>query len=153
MVRSHATRLNKKIVSLGTRVALSTKFAQVWPFLPFSSFFLFLSFFFPLLLAPFSSTPLQGNLEIIEKAAVESHKTRDLVSLLKKNGWNKSVLIIGSDAVTRKLGRAAQNIPGVTVLPHYETNVYDILRHEKLVMSVNAVNFLERLFKNDPSHY
>ena len=151
MVRSHATRLNKKIVSLGTRVALSTKFAQVWPL---SSFFLFLFLFFlSFWLYSHQRAPRQGNLEIIEKAAVESHKTRDLVSLLKKNGWNKSVLIIGSDAVTRKLGRAAQNIPGVTVLPHYETNVYDILRHEKLVMSVNAVNFLERLFKNDPSHY
>jgi large subunit ribosomal protein L4 len=84
---------------------------------------------------------------------VGTHKTRDLVSLLKKNGWTKSVLIIGSDNVTRDLGRAAQNLPGVTVLPHYETNVYDILRHEKLIMSVNAVNFLERLFKKDPLNY
>lgn len=122
MLRSHATRLNNKIAALGTRVALSTKFAQ-------------------------------GNLEIIERAAVETHKTRDLVALLKKNGWTKSVLIVGDSVLTQNLRRASQNLPGVTILPHYETNVYDILRHEKLVLSVSAVNFLERLLRNVPTRY
>jgi len=95
----------------------------------------------------------QGNLEVVERAATNSHKTRDLVALLKRHGWKKSVLIIGSDSVTINLRRAAQNIPNVTVLPRYEVNVYDILRHEKLIMSVNSINFLERMFRNDPMKY
>jgi len=122
VMRSHATRLNQKTISLATRVALSTKWAQ-------------------------------GNLEIIEDAEVPTHKTQDLLKAFQKNQWTHSVLVVTGDEVPRNIKLAAQNIPFVKVLPRYEVNVYDILKHEKLVLTVDAVNYLEMMFRNDPMKY
>ena len=43
--------------------------------------------------------------------------------------------------------RAARNIPQVDVLPVQGINVYDILRHDKLVLTKAALEALEARFK------
>ena len=42
---------------------------------------------------------------------------------------------------------AARNLPKVDVLPVQGINVYDILRHEKLVLTKAALESLEARFK------
>jgi large subunit ribosomal protein L4 len=41
---------------------------------------------------------------------------------------------------------AVANISSAHLLPYVGANVYDILNHEKLVLSVSAVNLLEKRF-------
>jgi large subunit ribosomal protein L4 len=43
--------------------------------------------------------------------------------------------------------RAARNIPRIDVLPVQGINVYDILRHDKLVLTKAALEALEARFK------
>ena len=58
-----------------------------------------------------------------------------------------SVLIIDGAAVQEAFAKAARNLPGVDVLPVAGINVYDILNHDKLVLTKAAVEALEARFK------
>jgi large subunit ribosomal protein L4 len=65
---------------------------------------------------------------------------------LSKLGFG-SVLIIDGAAVQDAFAKAARNLPGVDVLPVAGINVYDILNHDKLVLTKAAVEALEARFK------
>jgi large subunit ribosomal protein L4 len=49
--------------------------------------------------------------------------------------------------VQEAFAKAARNLPEVDVLPVQGINVYDILRHEKLVLTKAAIEALEARFK------
>ena len=61
-------------------------------------------------------------------------------------GWS-SALVIGGAALDESFRRAADNIPGVDVLPEQGANVYDILRRDTLVLTKDAVEALEARLK------
>ena len=70
------------------------------------------------------------------------NKTKELHNVIKKLGWN-SVLIIGGNEVNDNVANASSNLKYVNVLPQIGANVYDILRHENVVLTQEAVNLLE----------
>ena len=57
------------------------------------------------------------------------------------------MLIIDGARLQPNFAMAARNIPQVDVLPVQGINVYDILRREKLVLTVAAIDALEARFK------
>ena len=65
-------------------------------------------------------------------------KTKSFVAWAAQNGLDGSerVLIVTDDELTR---RAARNVSWATVLPVAGLNVYDILRHERLVIDAVAL--------------
>ncbi|BDP40408.1 50S ribosomal protein L4 [Deinococcus aetherius] len=65
-------------------------------------------------------------------------KTKGFVTWAKENGMDggERVLIVTDDAQTRL---AARNVAWATVLPVAGLNVYDILRHERLVIDAVAL--------------
>ncbi|MCP2012876.1 large subunit ribosomal protein L4 [Deinococcus sp. HSC-46F16] len=65
-------------------------------------------------------------------------KTKSFVAWAAQNGLDGSerVLIVTDDEMTR---RAARNVAWATVLPVAGLNVYDILRHERLVIDAVAL--------------
>ncbi|WP_161883370.1 50S ribosomal protein L4 [Deinococcus alpinitundrae] len=75
----------------------------------------------------------QGKLLAVDGFGLSDHKTKGFVSWAKDNGMDGSerVFLVTDDAVVR---RAARNLPWVTALPVAGLNVYDILRHERLVI-------------------
>ncbi|MGB1547682.1 MAG: 50S ribosomal protein L4, partial [Alphaproteobacteria bacterium] len=79
---------------------------------------------------------------VLDSTKSKSDKTRDLVANLGKLGWS-SVLVIDGPEVDANFRRAAQNLPGIDVLPQQGTNVYDILRRDLLVLTKDAVQHLE----------
>ena len=88
-----------------------------------------------------------GELIVIDEAKLSQPKTSELVGKLKAHGL-KNALIMDS-VIDENLGLAVRNIDGVNVLPVAGTNVYDILRHEKLVLTRAAIDSLEaRLLNN-----
>ncbi len=89
-----------------------------------------------------SSKAANDSLIILKEAALKSAKTKDFAGIAKKFGW-KSVLIIDAETVDGNLKKASSNIHGIDVLPTIGANVYDILRHEKLVITEAAVKKLE----------
>ena len=84
------------------------------------------------LISALSQKRAEGKLVVIDSAGgVE--KTKDLNAKLRVLGWT-SALIVDS-AVDPMFLRASRNIHGVDVLPTIGANVYDILRHDLLVIT------------------
>jgi large subunit ribosomal protein L4 len=92
-----------------------------------------------------SAKRASGELVVLDKAELGEPKTKLLASQLAKLGWSKA-LVIDGEKPEANFARAARNIVGIDVLPSIGANVFDILRHETLVLTRSAVDSLtERL--------
>jgi large subunit ribosomal protein L4 len=86
-----------------------------------------------------------GELVVVDKAELGEAKTKMLAAQLGRLGWSRP-LVIDAEKPETNFARAAANLVGVDVLPSIGANVYDILRHETLVLTRAAVDKLtERL--------
>ena len=92
------------------------------------------------------STKAKDGLVIVDSLELKDAKTKALVATFGKNGWNGKVLVIDGESVNDGFSKAARNIPGVNVLPAMGANVYDILKHDTLVLTKDAVEKLEARF-------
>ena len=88
----------------------------------------------------------EGRLVVLDAAAVQSTKTKDLAKQLGKLGWS-SALVIDGPQIDVNFERAARNIPGIDVLPQQGANVYDIVRRDTLVLTRAAIQALEARLK------
>ena len=104
--------LNKKVRTLGLKMALSSK-AQ------------------------------GGQLIVLDNLDVPEGKTRALVERLGKLGFGKTVLVIDGDALNVSFAHASSNLIGLNLMPAVGANVYDIMRHETLVLTRAALEKLE----------
>jgi large subunit ribosomal protein L4 len=93
-----------------------------------------------------SSKAKDGALIVIDKASIKDAKTKALRSQFGKLGWESALIVDGAELETG-FASAARNIPNIDVLPVQGINVYDILRHDTLVLSKAAVDALEERFK------
>ena len=84
------------------------------------------------LISALSQKQAEGKLVVIDSAGgVE--KTRDLNAKLRVLGWTSALIV--DAAVDPLFLRASRNIQGLDVLPTVGANVYDILRHDLLVVT------------------
>ena len=93
-----------------------------------------------------STKVASGALLIVEDLKAGIKKTKDLAKKLEGLGL-RSALIIDGPEVNQDFARTAANFPEVDVLPQQGINVYDILRHEHLVLTKAAVESLESRLK------
>ena len=93
-----------------------------------------------------SAKQAAGELIILDEAKAKSHKTKDMAANLQKMELS-SVLFIDGDKVDDNFAKATRNIPNVDVLPQHGANVYDILNHDALVLTKDAVAKLEERLK------
>ncbi|MDR2007485.1 MAG: 50S ribosomal protein L4 [Alphaproteobacteria bacterium] len=95
-----------------------------------------------------SSKLKEGKLFIIENLNLDSNKTADLNKVLAKLGL-KSTLFVDAVVVNDNFKMASSNLIGINVLPNIGLNVYDILKHDTLVLTEESVKGLvERLAGN-----
>ncbi len=85
-------------------------------------------------------------LVVIDKCELKDGKTKELKARFSKLGFG-SVLIVDGAEVQEAFARAARNLSQVDVLPVAGINVYDILSHDKLVLTKAALEALEARFK------
>ncbi|MBY0431461.1 MAG: 50S ribosomal protein L4 [Rhodospirillales bacterium] len=93
-----------------------------------------------------SAKQAAGKLVVLDAAAVDVAKTKELATRFSKLGW-ASVLVIDGQAINESFARAARNLKNVDVLPQQGANVYDILRRDTLVLTRDAVQALEARLK------
>ncbi len=93
-----------------------------------------------------SSHAKAGSLVIMDSLVVEGGKTKTLKGELAKLGFGKRALVIDGDTVETTFALAASNLYEVDVLPAAGANVYDILKHDTLVLTRAAVEKLEARF-------
>lgn len=93
-----------------------------------------------------SSKVASQSLIVLDTLDLTDVKTKLLVAQLDKLGLGKKALFIDGDAVNDNFKKASANLIGLNVLPAVGANVYDILKHDTLVLTRAAVEKLEARF-------
>jgi large subunit ribosomal protein L4 len=83
----------------------------------------------------------EGRLTVVDKMQLDEIRTKGLVTALKALKVETSALLV--DGENESLRISARNLPKHTVLPPEGVHVYDILRHDHLVLSQDAAKALE----------
>lgn len=120
VAQDYTTKLNKKVRKLGLKHMLSQKL-------------------------------LEGNLILVDNFEVDSYKTKHLASHLIKLGsiggrYGTTAFMVDADIAIEQDANfrvAQKNIKQVKFVSQLGCNVYDMLKTEKLVLSVDAVNALQ----------
>ena len=108
--------LNKKVRALGLKMALSSK-------------------------------AMGGQLIIVDNLDMGTDaKTKALAAKIGTLGFGKTALVIDGDALNVGFARASSNLGGLNLIPAVGANVYDIMRHDTLVLTRAAVEKLEARF-------
>ena len=89
-----------------------------------------------------SSKVKDGSLIIIDSEKMKEAKTSTLAKQLKKMKID-SALFVGAETIDTNFKKSAANIINVDVLPTIGLNVFDILKHDKLVLTADAVKAVE----------
>jgi large subunit ribosomal protein L4 len=80
----------------------------------------------------------EQKLTVVDDWALESHKTQNLVSTLEKLNRTKSALLV-AHGENRNLELASRNLEGVKLAAPSVLQPYDILKHDLLLLSKDAV--------------
>ena len=89
-----------------------------------------------------SSKAKDGTLVVVDSEKLSAAKTGAFAKQLKKMDI-KSALFVGSDNLDANFKKSAANIKDIDVLPTIGLNVLDILNHDKLVLTADAVKAIE----------
>ena len=93
-----------------------------------------------------SAKAIDGKLVVIDNLDLKESKTRELSSKLDGLGFGRTALVIDGDAINVGFARASANLGQINLMPATGANVYDIMRHETLVLTKAAVERLEARF-------
>ena len=111
--RDFATKLNRKVIQMGMRVALSARVKE-------------------------------NSLGIVESLDWPSGKTNELAKRIDQLGWRKTLFVSGYDEVPERFRRASNNIEKVRSALAKDLNVYDVVRWDRVVLDLPAVEWFER---------
>jgi large subunit ribosomal protein L4 len=89
-----------------------------------------------------SSKLADKKLIIIDRAVLSEPKTA-LLNIKLRNFESKSILLIDGKVVDKNFMAAANNLMSINVLPTIGANVYDILKHDLLILTTEALSALE----------
>jgi len=92
-----------------------------------------------------ASRAQEGRLRVVNELALDAPSTKAIVSLLQGLGIERSALIV-TGAADRNAYVSTRNVPGADVLPADTINVADMLAHQSLVLTVDAVRRIEALW-------
>jgi large subunit ribosomal protein L4 len=91
-----------------------------------------------------SAKVLEQNFVVLDALNLDAPKTKDFAAILKALEINKTALFVTAE-LNENVALSARNIPGVTVLTATGINVLDLLGHEKVVFTKDAVNKVEEV--------
>ena len=93
-----------------------------------------------------SSKAKDGKLIVMDTLSLENAKTKTLAGSLAQLGFGRTALVIDGDMVEQSFALASGNLRSINVMPAAGANVYDILKHDTLVLTRAAVEKLEARF-------
>ena len=82
-------------------------------------------------------------LTVVDQFNLPEAKTKGLAGALRKLGVGKSVLVVSENA-NRDLELSSRNIQGCDLVRHYKVHPYEVLSHERLLISEGALTRLTR---------
>jgi large subunit ribosomal protein L4 len=93
-----------------------------------------------------SSKAAAGQLIVLDSLDVTEAKTKAVREQLSGLGLGKTTLVIDGDALNVGFAQGSANLRQIDLMPAAGANVYDILKHETLVLTRAAVEKLEARF-------
>ena len=97
-----------------------------------------------------SSKVSEGSLRIVEKFNFDAPKTKQVLDVLDALKLTKTALIVTA-ATEVNVVKSARNIPCIKTSPDSILNVVDLLTHEALVMTEEAVRKAEQIWGKELS--
>jgi len=92
------------------------------------------------------TSKVNGNeMLVLDELKFTEFKTKQMVEILNKLNINESVLIV-LEGCDKKVVNSARNIANVQTASVGTINVYDILKHNKLIMTKSAVSKVEEVY-------
>jgi len=86
----------------------------------------------------------QDDLRVVKNLDVPSTDAEYMENLIEERGWGISALICDvNDIFPENITAVTEPIQHVNLMPCYGLNVHSILKHKTLVLTVDAVNYLE----------
>ena len=87
----------------------------------------------------------EAELIVLDSLTLEGYSTKVAKEILTNLKANKTALIVLNEQ-DNKVYRSFKNIPGVEVAVVNQINVYDILKHDSLIMTQDAVKTTEEVY-------
>jgi len=81
---------------------------------------------------------------IVEEWKLDSHKTKPFRAALSKLDGETRTLLLVDKGGNINLERASRNLDGVTLVPATALETYDLMRHERLILSRECAEKLSR---------
>ncbi|HHY04624.1 MAG TPA: 50S ribosomal protein L4 [Thermoanaerobacterales bacterium] len=92
-----------------------------------------------------SSKVVENEIIVLEDLTMEAPKTKEMVQILSNvKADKKSLIVIASK--DENVEKSARNIPGVKAINVNTLNVYDILNHDNLIMTKDAVMKVQEVY-------
>jgi len=85
-----------------------------------------------------------GDFVVLENLDFAAPKTKDVVKMLNDFSVDKKVLLVTAETV-ENVEKSSRNIPGVKAISSCGLNVYDILNHNKLFITKDAITRIEEV--------
>jgi large subunit ribosomal protein L4 len=85
----------------------------------------------------------EGDITAVDSIDLEGYKTQRVVEILRGLSLGEVSVLIVIETPDEHLQRSARNLPNVTVLPVKGVNVYDVLRHQKMLVTKSALAAIE----------
>jgi large subunit ribosomal protein L4 len=80
----------------------------------------------------------ENSLAVVDSFRLEGPKTRELHALLQEFGAGRKILLV-EDAENRNLELSCRNLPRVKLVPGRGVNIYDVVNHELLIFTKDAI--------------
>jgi len=96
------------------------------------------------LLSAISSKLAEGKLIVLDKIDMEEYKTKTVVGMMK--ALNVENALVVNNVTNLFFVKSAANIPGVKAARVNTINTYEILKHDTLILTQDAVKELEEVY-------
>lgn len=93
-----------------------------------------------------SSKVKDHELIVLESLTFDEPKTKEMVRVLSNLDAKEALIVVKDRNENAEL--SARNIQGVTLIPSSKINVLDVLKHDKLIMTVDAVSQVEEVLSS-----
>ncbi len=96
------------------------------------------------LLSALSAKLADGKLIVLDKIDMEEYKTKTVVGMMK--ALNVENALVVNDVTNLYFVKSAANVPGVKAARVNTINTYEILKHDTLILTQDAVKQLEEVY-------
>jgi large subunit ribosomal protein L4 len=92
-----------------------------------------------------SSKVVDNNIIVLDQLSLSQPKTKDIAKLLSNLKVGRKALVVTAD-FDQNVAKSARNIPGIKFVAAEGINVLDVMKHDQLIITKDAVAKVEEVF-------